>query len=117
MNLRWYWGLDGAEDLADYARFREETEPSTWFSNFGSSNTWAAVSALTDGGYDDFLGPSVFVNLSANYRYSPNLTFDAHIYNLLGLIDYKYNKRNYLYSVSDYRVDTESLMFKLSYEF
>ncbi len=98
-NARIYWGFPGARD---YARYLTEND----------------VFITRDSGYDTPYGPSIFVNLGVQYTPAENLLMRIDGYNLLGLIDDKYNKTLYGFDdFGDYRSAAWALGFTLSYKF
>lgn len=87
-SLRIFWEYQGSEDYAAYKNYSDE-------------------------GYDEPFGLSAFWNANTAYRFNKHIKVQLDGYNLLGLIDHTYNKRAYLYNVSNYRADapTVRLMF------
>jgi len=90
-SARIYWGFPGAEDYAKY-------------------NTANSSPIAIDPGYDDPYGPSIFLNIGIQHQPSKNLTVRLDAYNLMGLIDRKYNKILYGFNeFSDYRASSPAI--------
>jgi len=100
-SLRAYWGFPGARALADW----------------NATHTPPLSFALSDPGYDDAYGPSVFWNAGLEYRPTKRLTLRADAYNMLGWADRTLNKRIYFFRGSDYSPEAASvaLSAKLSF--
>jgi len=92
-SLRTYWGFPGARELAKWNRDR-----STQLS-YG----------LTDAGYGDAYGPSVYWNAGLEYRRAKNLTVRADAFNMMGWFDQTLNKRGYYFRGSAYSVEAPSV--------
>lgn len=98
-NAQVYWGFPGAKDYAKYV-----TDNSSPISR--------------DPGYNDPYGPSVFLSFGLQYEPKEDLILRLDAYDLLGLIDAKYNKTLYGFnSFADYRSSAPSLAFTLKYKF
>ncbi len=101
-SFRAYWGFNGAEDYGDY------------------NNEEGSLSLQQRFGYDDdgeaFKG-NYFLNFGAQLKVSEKLKFRFNAYNVLGLSDKKYNKRNYLKRFGDYRAEAAALALDMRYTF
>ncbi len=93
-SLRVYWGFSGAEDLA----------------NWNDVQAKPYNLALTDPGYEDAFGPNVFWNAGLEYRLNTHLTLRADAFNMVGWIDEKLSKRNYILRGSEYSVEAPAVM-------
>lgn len=100
-SLRIYWGFPGAKDLAEWNNDR--TTPVSY--------------ALSDPGYNDAFGPSVFWNAGAEYRPQDDVTFRADAYNILGWFDEKLNKRLYYSRGTNYSVEAAAVMLSARIQF
>jgi iron complex outermembrane receptor protein len=105
-SLRIYWGLPGAVDMARYNmdNFSEE-----------KANIYLRLPLYSDS--ERAFEESVFLNTGVTYRYSDTLTFALYGYDLIGLFDQSYNKRNYFQRTSHYRETAPSLSVRMTYRF
>ncbi len=99
-SLRIYWGMPGAVDLADYNR--------DWTRSLKLPLYKDSQRAFEE---------SVFLNTGLVYQVSRQWTLGLHAYNLLGLLDEDYNKRNYFQRTSHYRDTEPSIALNFSYRF
>ncbi len=91
----YYWAFDGIKDNLEYQ------------TDIRIANGDAP---LYEFGNDEISGSNVYLNLGVNYAIQENLNLGFNGYNLLGLIDMKYNKRNYFQSSDgSYRLQAVSL--------
>lgn len=67
-------------------------------------------------GRNESAGPNHYLHAGLSWRLDPSTTVDLHGFNLLGLLDRDYNKRNYLNNVSQYRLLAPSLAVSLRWE-
>ena len=104
-DLRIYWYYQGALDII------EQTNDA-W-----SKNHKASTTNLTDFGYTDSVGPAYFFDLGLQYQTDHYGKFGLYGYNLLGMVDQKYNKRLYLLNVNNYRADAASVALNYEYKF
>lgn len=97
-SARIYWGFPGAKDYAQYV-----------------TNSRNPISR--DPGYDRPYGPSIFVNFGVQHKPCKHVTIRVVGYDLLGLIDDKYNKRLYGFNeYSDYRASSPAVGISAVYE-
>lgn len=97
-----YWGNQGRKDYLDYTKDKQ-----SWDYAAGISNQKIGT-------------PSYFLNLGMTYQFREHLKLSAHAYHVLGLIEKKYNHRDYAFSGiqrSSSMVTAPSLMFSLTYQF
>ncbi len=104
-SLRVYWGFPGGEDLTNYGN------------QSASDGTFNQFQAIGDAGEDDAYGASVFLNIGLSVKLNEGSTFRLDAYNILGWVDIKLNKRNYLTRNSDYRSEAAAVALKYSHEF
>ena len=102
-SARIYWGYPGGEDLADY----HEEDPVL----NGTSNLLPLAEDS-----DEAFDASVFVNLGVEYKATDRLSFSAHGYNLLGLFDHKFNKRNQFQRTSQYRLEAPAFGMSVRFD-
>jgi len=99
----YYWGFDGIKDNLEYQtdiRIANDDAP------------------LYEFGNDEISGSNVYLNLGVNYTMQENLNLGFNGYNLLGLLDIKYNKRNYFQSSDgSYRLQAVSLSLYANFLF
>ena len=105
-SLRIYWGLPGAVDMAHYNMDNFSDE---------KANIYLRLPLYSDS--ERAFEESVFFNTGITYRYSDALTFSLNGYDLVGLFDQSYNKRNYFQRTSHYRETAPSLSVRMSYRF
>lgn len=109
-SARIYWGFPGAKDFAEYA----ESINTWWNVGYASeTNTWRR-----DGSWDSAYGPSFFVNLGVEHKPCKDMTIRFDGTNLMGFIDFKYNKRLITQGNADsYRSTAPSFIVSVKYEF
>ncbi len=106
-DVRIFWGYEGAKQTT------LETNDKRDASDDGNTSS----TALSDRGYTDSFDEAIFVDLGVHYQLVENGTLSLHGYNLLGLVDDKYNKRMYLINVSNYRSDAPAVALNYSHSF
>ncbi len=97
--LRAYWGFDGLQDRLDLIMqegFR---------------------SRFIDEGWDEATGKQIFLNAGLQWRASDDVSINFNLYNLMGLIDKKYNKRVYFNTLGDYRSEAVAAALGLEMRF
>ncbi|MBA55376.1 MAG: hypothetical protein CMK89_13055 [Pseudomonadales bacterium] len=100
-SLRFLTGLEGSEAMADYNRIE--------------NNNGVSSLPRTDGqghAYQD----RAYWTLGLNYHRNA-IAFSLHGYNLLGLIDQDWNRRNVFGRSDQYRLEAPALAFRASYNF
>lgn len=100
-SMRLYWGFKGAEDWADYNNNDPEGDQPRY-------------------GYDekgDAFSGNYYVNMGLHKAISEKMDVSLNAYNVLGLIDKDYNKRNYIKRSSDYRSEATAVALNLNYRF
>ena len=97
--LRVFWGYDGAQDYIDFTNDLQASLP----------NTNTESTALTDPGYSDSTKLAAFFDTGVIYSLDRNQTLELRGYDLLGLVDKKYNKRIYVINVGNYQQTSASL--------
>lgn len=105
--LRIFWGYDGAQDYIDFTNDLR--------ANSTDGNTDST--ALTDPGYTDSTDLAAFLDAGFIYQLDKTQTLELRGYDLLGLIDKKYNKRIYVINVGNYQQTSASLSVKYSLQF
>jgi iron complex outermembrane receptor protein len=104
-SLRILWGMDGAQDMSDYnidtngAINRKYILP-----YYEDDNTRA---------YEE----SIYLNTALIWKYNKSTTISLNAYNILGLFDEDYNKRNFFQTTSQYTDAAPSLSVGLNYKF
>ncbi len=90
-SARIYWGFPGARDFAEYL-------------------TDNASPISLESGYDQPFGASVYLDAGISYNFTPQMALALRGYNLMGLLDLKYNKMLYGFnSYADYRAFAPSI--------
>lgn len=105
--LRVFWGYDGAQD---YINFSNDLR-----ANSVDGDTTST--ALTDPGYSDSTDLAAFLDMGVIYKLDMNQTIELRGYDLLGLIDKKYNKRIYVINVGNYQQTSASMSLKYQLQF
>jgi len=100
-SLRIYWGFPGLEDYVDYTR------------NPMAMTDFPAVNA----GWERAYRGNYYLNTGLQYEHSKNLTIRVDGYNLLGIFDPDFNKRNYYSSLGDFRSHAVAVAVSLVYRF
>jgi iron complex outermembrane receptor protein len=102
-SLRIYWGFHGLNEYDSYNPSTGSGSPSVIESN------WKRA----------YRG-SYFLDLGLNYKYSKNLEFNITGYNLLGILNKDFNKRNYIETGGtgmDFRSHAPAVGVSLTYTF
>ncbi len=103
-SLRIYWGFPG---LKDYERYQPWTSSST--------------ARTVERGWQRTFRGSYFLDLGLQYKYSKNLEIGLTGYNLLGIFNPDFNKRNYIETGgavgSDFRSHAPAVGLSLTYTF
>ncbi len=97
-SLRIYWGFPGQKDLNKY------------------QVSIAGPYPIMEPGWDAAYSGNYYLDLGLQYKASKNLTVGVTGYNLLGLFNKDYNKRNYL-SDPDYRNEAVAVGVTVTYKF
>jgi len=109
-SLRTFWGYPGAKSSSDLAN--------DTLANTGPSDYLPLESlAVTDEGYNDPSGPSIFLNIGAEYELIEKGFVRADAHNVLGWFDSKLNKRLYYINVNTYREEAPAFSLSFRYEF
>jgi iron complex outermembrane receptor protein len=102
-SLRVYWGFPGLKDYDEYHPYAKS----------------AAAPIVTRAWERTYRG-SYFLDLGLNYKYSKNLEFNITGYNLLGIFNMDFNKRNYIETGGtgvDFRSHAPAVGVSLTYIF
>jgi len=105
-SLRLFWNMPGAVDMADYNMEHFANE---------KANILLRLPLYKDS--KKAFETSVYWNTALHYRYSDTLDFSLYGYNLIGLFDQRYNKRNYFQRTSHYREAAPALAVRMTYRF
>ena len=105
-SLRIFWNMPGAVDMAEYNMDTFSSE---------KARVYYRLPLYTD--TKEAFSSAVYWNLSAHYRYDESTEISLYGYNLVGLFDGTYNKRNYFQRTSHYREASPSLSLKIDYRF
>ena len=98
-SMRIYWGFQGMKDYNNYVK---ATSP---------------VDILMDDGWEKAYQGNYYLNLGLQYQASKDLTIGVTGYNLLGIFNRDFNKRNYIDSTGDYRCEAAAIGVSLEYKF
>ncbi|MDD5327387.1 MAG: TonB-dependent receptor [Phycisphaerae bacterium] len=101
-SLRVYWGFPGMKDFNKYYPYARAEDPTH--------------SVIEDGWEKAYRG-NYYLNLGLQYKPNKDLTVGITGYNLLGIFNKDFNKRNYLNSYGDYRSYAPALGVSLTYKF
>jgi iron complex outermembrane receptor protein len=98
-SLRIYWGFPGMKDWNNYRDY---------------ANT---PTSLIEPGWERAYRGNYYLNLGLQYKPSNNLTIGLTGYNLLGIFNEDFNKRNYLRSYGDFRSHAPAVAVAMIYKF
>lgn len=98
-SVRVFWDYEGAREVT------RQTNDARAASTTGRSSS----TALSDPGYDDSFEEAIFVDLGVHYQLPGSGQLAVHGYNLLGLVDERYNKRMYLINVQNYQAEATAV--------
>lgn len=108
-NLQWsnsariFWGLQGAQDMADYNK-ATYTKPDVYQLPY------------YDNGHTSAFKENIYYNTSLLWEINKKTSVGLYGYNLFGLFDKKYNKRNFYQYTSQYREMTPSFALSIKYK-
>ena len=108
-SLRIFWGMNGAKDMAEYNNNLDQ--------NTTHNNDPKYRLPLYDSGHTRAFEESVYLNTSLLWNINKQTLFSINGYNLLGLLDEDYNKRNFFKTTSQYRDSAPSIAIGLKYKF
>ena len=103
-SMRIYWGFPGMKDYDEYYPYARNKD-STVDNRF------------VEEGWEKAYRGNYFLNLGLQYQPSKDLTIGVTGYNLLGIFNRDFNKRNYLASTGDYRCEAAAVGVSLEYKF
>jgi iron complex outermembrane receptor protein len=104
-SMRIYWGFPGLKDYDEFHPAVNSADPSV---------------SVTEEGWERAYRGSYFLDLGLNYKYSKNLEIGITGYNLLGIFNKDFNKRNYIETGgggSDFRSAAPAVGVSLTYTF
>jgi hypothetical protein len=97
--------MDGAQDMSDYnIDTNGATDRKYILPYYEDDNTRA---------YEE----SIYLNTALIWKYNKSTTISLNAYNILGLFDEDYNKRNFFQTTSQYTDAAPSLSVGLNYKF
>lgn len=101
-SLRIYWGFPGMKDFDSYFPYAGGNRPS-----------------IIEGGWRRAYRGSYFLNLGLQYKHSKNLEVNLTGYNLLGVFNKDFNKRNYVQTAGggDFRSHAPAIGVSMLYKF
>ena len=99
-SMRIYWGFPGMKDYSNYVKATSPT------------------STLMEDGWEKAYRGNYYLNLGLQYQASKDLTIGVTGYNLLGIFNRDFNKRNYLDDGNgDYRCEAVAIGVSVEYKF
>ena len=104
-SLRIFWGIDGAEDMANYNRDKNGMTNAKYFLPYN------------DNGHTRSYEESIYLNTALIWNYNKQTIIQLNAYNILGIFDEDYNKRNFFQTTSQYRDLAPSISLGLRYKF
>lgn len=111
-SLTFYWGFDGAEDLAKHINLQDPG-----FINPNTNSATASNAPQTNPGNTTPYGANLYWNVGLEYRPTENWTLRIDGYNLAELFDDTISKRNYFFRMSEFSVESASLALSAKYKF
>ena len=99
-SLRIYWGFPGTEDMAEYV-----------------SRLSAEQASRTNLNLDEQFEEQIFLNFGTHYRFNERTSLAANLYNVMGFIDDKYNKRIFTSKNNGYRAEAPAFAISLKTKF
>jgi iron complex outermembrane receptor protein len=117
-SLRIYWGFPGMKDYQEYnpytypgaTGFNSDGTPITYY----NGDLYGAHPFVENG--NAYRG-SYYLNMGLQYKANKNLTIGVMGYNLLGIFNSDFNKRNYMDSSGDYRDEAVAVGVSVTYKF
>jgi len=99
-SFRIYWGFPGTKDYGKYSPLLR-----------------SGGGQFIEDGWEKAYRGNYFLNLGLQYQPNKNLTIGVTGYNLLGIFNRDFNKRNYLDSNGDYRCEAPAIGVSVTYKF
>ncbi len=105
-SMRIYWGFPGMKDFDKYYPY-------------AASGQATAGAREIQGGWKRAYRGSYFLDLGLQYKYSKNLEIGITGYNLLGILNKDFNKRNFVETkgIGDFRAAAPAVGVSLTYKF
>jgi len=103
-SLRVFWKLQGSEDMANYNISLENTPPDLYKLPYYEDDHTRAFQE------------SIYYNTSLVWNMNKKTTITLYGYNLLGIFDQAYNKRNFYHYTSQYREVAPSASISMQYK-
>jgi len=104
-SLRILWGMEGAKDMANYNKDLELPSDEQY------------ILPYYDDGHTTAFGKSMYLNSAFLFNANRNMLITINAYNILGILDEDYNKRNFFQTTSQYRDAAPSISIGLKYKF
>jgi outer membrane receptor protein involved in Fe transport len=104
-SLRIFWDLQGGEDMANYNISLQNSAPDLYKLPY------------YEDGHTEAFQESIYYNTSLLWDLNKKTSIGIYGYNLLGIFNKRYNKRNFYHYTSQYREMAPSLAFGLKYKF
>jgi len=117
-SLRVYWGFPGMKDYDEYYPYTFDKAAGTnpevpdYYDNIDAPYP---THPFVEDGWEKAYRANIYLNLGLQYKPSKDLTIGVTGYNLLGIFNKDFNKRNYLASNGDYRCHAPALGISLKY--
>jgi iron complex outermembrane receptor protein len=99
-SFRIYWGFPGTKDYGKYYPMLHD-----------------GGGQFIEDGWEKAYRGNYYLNLGLQYQPSKDLTIGVTGYNLLGIFNSDFNKRNYLDSNGDYRCEAPAIGISVTYKF
>jgi len=113
-SLRIYWGFPGMKDYDTYYPYLYPTAAET--GTYPDGEPFPTHSFIEHGWEKTYRG-NYYLNLGLQYKPSDDLTIGVTGYNLLGIFNKDFNKRNYIASTGDYRSEAAAVGVWVEYKF
>ncbi|MFH1371778.1 MAG: TonB-dependent receptor [Planctomycetota bacterium] len=113
-SLRIYWGFPGMKDYDNYSPYLYSSAANT--GTYPDGETFSEHPFVTNGWKKTYRG-NYYLNIGLQYKPSNDLTIGITGYNLLGIFNRDFNKRNYIASTGDYRCEAAAVGVWLEYKF
>ena len=113
-SLRIYWGFPG---MKDYDQYTIDETGTSYYTYPGGTSIPLPDHALIENGWEKAYRGDYYLNMGLQYKANKDLTVGVTGYNLLGIFNRDFNKRNYYASTGDYRDEAVAVGVSVTYKF
>ena len=109
-----YWGFPG---MKAYDQYTIDGTGTSYYTYTGGTTTPLPDHALIENGWEKAYRGNYYLDMGLQYKANKDLTVGVTGYNLLGIFNRDFNKRNYINSTGDYRDEAVAVGVSVAYKF